>query len=330
MGCTAERFGTVYVTSGITDEVITIDAASGVVRENLRLDPRRHETDEPHGLAVSPDGRHLYATVSHGESTLWKFELEGDRLVGRVPLGIAGGARIGITPDGARAFIPDYDRGTSGAVSNVAVVELHDMIVTNRLPVCVGPHDAQVAPSGTDVAITCSLSDEIVVLDTRTLAEKHRFFVSDAPGPAGAPAHKPLNVVWSSGGDLLYVALHMADVIGIYAPDGTAAGRIPTGAAPAQIAITDDGATLVTANRGDGSVTIVELGDTPTPTNVRLNVQHPHGIALSDDDSTAFVSFEGSTTGHGGVVAVDLSSRTVLWTTEAGAFNLGVVYRPAS
>jgi len=123
--------------------------------------------------------------------------------------------------------------------------------------------------------------------------------------------------------------MHMADAIGVFAPDGRAAGKIPTGAGPAQVAITADGATLITANRRDGSISIIELGETPTTTNIALNVAHPHGIALSENDSIAFVSFEGSTTGHGGVVAVDLSARTVLWTTEAGAFNLGIVYRPA-
>jgi DNA-binding beta-propeller fold protein YncE len=212
--------------------------------------------------------------------------------------------------------------------SDVAVVDLYDMMVAHRLTLCAGPHDAQVSPSGNEVAVTCSLSDEMIVLDVTTLEEKHRFFVTDDPSPANAPTHKPLNVVWSPGGDLLYVAMHVADAVGIFTPDGRAAGTILTGAGPAQIAITEDGATLITANRGDGSISIVELGETPATTNVSLNVSHPHGIALSQNDAIAFVSFEGNTTGHGGVVAVDLSAPTILWTTEAGAFNLGVVYRP--
>ena len=106
--------GRVYLGSGMTDRVFVLDARDGHVVDTLPLDPRRGETDEPHGLAVAPDGRHWYATLSHGEPTLWKFESDGDRLVGRLRLGVPGAARIGITPDGARAFIPDYWRTGQG------------------------------------------------------------------------------------------------------------------------------------------------------------------------------------------------------------------------
>ena len=49
--CTVDRNASVYVTSGITDEIIGIDAATGMVQRSIPLDPRRHETDEPHGPA---------------------------------------------------------------------------------------------------------------------------------------------------------------------------------------------------------------------------------------------------------------------------------------
>ncbi|NIU77918.1 MAG: hypothetical protein GWN71_31500, partial [Gammaproteobacteria bacterium] len=79
---TGDQAGRVYLGSGMTDRVFVLDSRDGAVLDTLTLDPRRGETDEPHGLAVAPDGRHWYATLSHGEPTLWKFESDGDRLVG--------------------------------------------------------------------------------------------------------------------------------------------------------------------------------------------------------------------------------------------------------
>jgi hypothetical protein len=87
-----------YMTSGFTDEVLRIDPADGSIISRISTEVRRDEVDEPHAVAISPDGKHWYATVAHGEPTLWKYEVQGDRLVGRVTLPTAGAARIGITP----------------------------------------------------------------------------------------------------------------------------------------------------------------------------------------------------------------------------------------
>ena len=58
--------GRLYVTSGFTDEIWILDAASGREIGVRDVDRRRGETDEPHGVAVAPDGHHWYATLSHG------------------------------------------------------------------------------------------------------------------------------------------------------------------------------------------------------------------------------------------------------------------------
>jgi hypothetical protein len=61
--------GRLLVTSGFTDQVFVLDAATGAVLDSLSLDRRPGERDEPHGVAVAPDGRLWYATLSHGEAT---------------------------------------------------------------------------------------------------------------------------------------------------------------------------------------------------------------------------------------------------------------------
>jgi DNA-binding beta-propeller fold protein YncE len=308
--------------------VFQLDAASGTVVETFSLDVRRAETDEPHALERDPRGRFWYVSVAHGDPTLWKYEVGSNRLVGRVALGTAGAGRIGITPDGARAFIPDYYRSGGALRSEVAVVRLETLEVVDRLTICVAPHDAKVDPSGSLVAIACSKSDEIVVLDAATLEERQRFSVAADPGDPGFPRYRPLNLVWSPAGDRLYVALHETGEVRAFTGEGVLRDQVSVGAGPAQLAISEDGRLLATANRGDGSMSIVALPELAERARVPLGVAHPHGVTLSPDGRQAFVTYEGDTSTPGGVVAVDMARHEVVWETEAGAFNLGIIYVP--
>jgi len=319
----AERL---YVTSGFTDEVLRLDAGSGAVVRRIPTERRRDEVDEPHAVAIAPDGRHWYVSVAHGEPTLWKFEASGDRLVGRVTLPTAGAARIGITPDGTRAFVPDYDRSQPGVPGRVAVVDLADLNVVAAPVVCDGPHHAEVSPSGDLVAVACSLGDEIVLLDASTLAERGRFAAGPEAGPPGQPVLKPLNLEWSPDGTTLWVGLHLAGAVRAFRATGEILGTVPVGAGPAQIALTADGSTLVVANRGDASVSLVDAGSMVETARIPLGAEHPHGIALDQEGTRAFVSCEGTPRTAGRAVAVDLARRSVLWSAEAGAYTLGAAY----
>jgi len=322
----AER---VYVGSGLTDEVFVLDGASGRILDTLALDPRPGEMDEPHGLAAAPDGRHWYATVSHGEPTLWKFEREGDRLVGRLRLGIPGAGRIGITPDGARAFIPDYWRSGQGRESQVAVVSLHDLVIEAAPTVCPAPHDAVVDPQGSRVAITCVLGDEVVVLDAGSIDVLARFAVGTDPGDPGSPRYRPLNLVWSVTGDALFVTLAMGDAVGVYDPAGTPLGRVAVGEMPTQLALSPDGSFLVVVNRLGGSLSVIDTETLLERSRIVLpDAPHPHGIALGGDGRVAYVSYEGTVESAGGALAVDLVAERVVWRTAAGAYALGVTVLP--
>jgi len=315
-----------YVTSGYTDEVLRLDPSDGSVERRIPTDRRRDEVDEPHGIAVGPGARHWYVTVAHGEPTLWKYELQGDRLIGRAVLPTAGAARIGITPDGARAFVPDYDRSRPGIAGRVAVVRLSDLSVEAAPAVCGAPHHAEVDPAGEVVAVACSASDEIVLLDAATTEERIRFPVGPEAGPAGSPVLKPLNLAWSPDGRTLWAGLHLAGAVRAFGRDGEIVATVEVGSMPGQLAITPDGSTLVVVNRGDGSLSLVSTDTRLEVGRVPLGAEHPHGVALDPSGSRAFVACEGTPESMGRVVAVDLETAKVLWSVDAGAYDLGVAY----
>ena len=318
--------GRLYVTSGFTDTVLVLDAVDGGRLRAVPVDRRRGEVDEPHGVATAPDGKHWYLTLSHGDPTLWKFEREGDRLVGRVSLGLPGAARIGLTPDGRRAFVPDYFRSGEGRTSGLGVVSLDRLEVLARPTLCPAPHDAQVDPTGRRVAVACSLSDEIVMLDAEGFGEIGRFYVDRAPGPPGAPRFKPMNVAWSPGGDTLYVALHLEGAVRAFGSDGATLGTARVGSGPAQIALTPDGATLVVANRMDRSVSLVDAARLEERALVAIDRAHPHGVALDRRGQWAFVTCEGEVGETGGVVAIGVADGRIRWSVAAGVYTLGIAW----
>lgn len=324
-----------YVTSGFTDEVIILSAATGDVLGRRFLDVRPEDRDEPHGVAVSPDGLYWYATVARGQPSLWKFDTAGDRFVERVPLPTRGAARVALSPDGARAVVPDYWLGGLGAPSRIAVVALDGMEVVASPRVCPAPHHAAWDPSGGRIAVTCSLADEVVVLDGTDLEPRARFSVTpagdgSAPPPTrpGNPRAQPMDLAWAPDGSRIYLSLMRAGRVAAYTPDGTRVWSARTGDSPVQVALTPDGGWLVVANRGDGTLALVDTRNGRARSLALTDALHPHGVALSPDGRVAYVTYEGTTRSPGGVVAVDLTSGAILWRTPAGVFTLGVALLP--
>ena len=105
-------------------------------------------------------------------------------------------------------------------------------------------------------------------------------------------------------------------------------GAVQVGAGPAQIALSGDGRTLVSANRNDRSISIVQLPQMRESARVDIGRPHPLGIALDGAGRLAYVTYEGDTGSKGGVVAIDLEAAEPIWTAEAGAFTLGIAYSP--
>lgn len=319
--------GTLYLTSGASDAIVVLDARDGTHRGELPMDRRAGELDEPHGVAVSPDGAYLYATLAHGEPSLWKFERPGDRLVGRLSLGTAGAARVAVSPDGATGFVADYERGSGGLPGEVVAVGLADLVIRARARPCSAPHDARADPTGSILAVACSLSDEVVFLDAATLRERGRVAAGPRPGPAGAPRYRPMNLAWVRP-DLLAVTLAAASEVLFLDSAGAERARVRVGAGPAQIAADPGSGRLVVANRGDRSASILRVEPFAEAARVDLAVEHPHGVAIDPASGTAYVSYEGSVDGSGGAVAIDVGSGDVDWRAAAGFYTLGVAFAP--
>ena len=92
---------------------------------------------------------------------------------------------------------------------------------------------------------------------------------------------------------------------------------------PTQLAATADGRLVVVSR--SGSISVVDMASLSEVRRIELaDAPFPHGVALSSDGHTAFVSFEGTVESLGGALAVDIDSGRVRWRMRAGAYTLGI------
>jgi DNA-binding beta-propeller fold protein YncE len=140
------------------------------------------ETEGPHGLRVSRDGRYLYMTTGHGipDGKLWKIETGADTVVDRPTLLGYFPATVDLTPDGLYAFVANFNLHGEHIPSSVSVVYTPTLTEVTQTETCVMPHGARMHPSGDFLYSACMMDDEIVEIDTHSFDVARR-----GSGPRG-------------------------------------------------------------------------------------------------------------------------------------------------
>ena len=136
------------------------------------------DPDGPHGVALAPDGGHLFVTTGHGTpyGSLWKYSTRGDRLEGRVELGLFP-ATLQVSPDGYLAYVVNFNLHGDMVPSSVSVVATDEMLEVARIQTCVMPHGSRLNARGTKHYSACMMDDELVEIDTRSLAVSRTFLL---------------------------------------------------------------------------------------------------------------------------------------------------------
>ena len=149
------------------------------------------EVAGPHGVAVSPDGRHFYVSTAHGFpfGSLWKYTTVGDTLVGRIELGNFP-ATLQTTPDGQYVYVVNFNLHGEMVPSSVSIVHAPEMVEVARVTTCTMPHGSRLNPQGTKHYSACMMDDMLVEIDTRTIGISRHFSLrkGSPDGPCRRPA----------------------------------------------------------------------------------------------------------------------------------------------
>jgi YVTN family beta-propeller protein len=265
----------VYVANTQANSVSVIDTASNQVTATIPTGP----FSGPYTLAISPDGRTVWAANLVGNSvieisTQTKSVVGAPIPVGDEPFGIA------ITPDGRRAYVNNAGNG------NVSVVDLQSrQVVGLPIPLPGGaaakPLGVAISPDGARAYVTDGDGETVSVIDTATNQ------IVGAPIEVGLGPH---GIAITPDGKRLYVANNDSAAVSVI--DTTtlqAGGPIAVGEDPSGVAITPDGARAYVANFGSDSVSLVDAG-----ANVEVaaipEIDGAEYLALTPDGSRGYVS----------------------------------------
>jgi DNA-binding beta-propeller fold protein YncE len=310
------------------------------------------ETEGPHGVSISADGRWLHMTTGHGlpDGGYWKYEIGPDTVVGPfVPLGNFP-ATIDVTPDGLYAFIVNFNLHGEHEPSSVSVVYTGDNVEVARTTTCVMPHGSRMGNIGIFHYSVCMMDDQLVEIDTRTFEVSRRFSVAkgaEAPiAPAGGHAQHMAGAGAASGRDMvheptcsptwaqpaangrhIFVACNRSDeILEIDLEAWTLRRSMKTGRAPYNLAVSPDGKSLVVTLKAARSVEFIDLTNGRSLGSAETSTTVVHGVVISPDSKYAFVSVEGVGAEPGKVDIFDIAARTRVASVEVGQQASGIAF----
>jgi DNA-binding beta-propeller fold protein YncE len=347
----------VFIGSEATDKIALVrfgPRGARVERENMTgIMPA--DVDGPHGVAVSPDGRFYYVTTAHGTpyGFLWKYATANDSLAGKVMLGNFP-ATLQLTPDGAFAYVVNFNLHGEMVPSSVSIVSTDEMVEVARVQTCTMPHGSRINVQGTKQYSACMMDDMVVEIDTRTFGVSRHFMLTKGKehGMSGAPAQhraagptaahdagghgmeapKPGDVscspTWaqpSASGDKIYVACNKAsEIVEIDAGSWALTRRIPAGPGVYNLGVTHDGKLLIATNKRGQSVSLIDIASGREVARIATKRPVVHGVAVSPDDRYAFISVEGIGSAPGTLEVIDLRALQSVAQVDVGQMAGGI------
>jgi len=332
VGGPPDRDYLLFVVSETADQISLVRFGPGGLRvdHSLKTGLMPSRINGPHGVAVSPDGKAYYVTVAHGTpaGSLWKYSTVGDTVLGRAELGNFP-ATVQVTPDGALAFVANFNLYGDRVPSSVSVVFTPEMTELARIPTCSMPHGSRLNPEGTRHYSVCMMDDELVEIDTRALRVSRRLMLGAAHASAvstrGAPHCMPTWVQPSTDGRNVYVACNgSSEILEVDVPEWALRRRLPAGDGVYNLAVTHNGRYLLGTNKRGQSVSVVDLGSGAEAAQIRTRRGVVHGVVVSPDDRYAFVTEEGVASDPGTVEVLDLEQLHSVASVDVGQQAAGI------
>lgn len=192
----------VYVAAESDDVVqrVSFDANAnqGWVDATISVGKLPTETDGPHGLTISPDKKHWFVTIAHGNpyGYLAKYSTETHELKGTVDLGLFP-ASMEISEFTGLLYAVNFNLHGEMEPSTMMVVDPETMDLIAEIPTGIMPHGTRMNSNGTKAYHVSMMSDELIEVDTygldvsRTLSLKVSMN-SNAAGDQNHEHHSPM------------------------------------------------------------------------------------------------------------------------------------------
>ena len=218
-----------------------VDLERRAVRATYDLKPHA----QPHGIAVSRDGRLVWVTVEGSQSVL-ELEAASGKILRSWKTGQNVSHMLVATPDEKKLYVANIGSGS------VTVVERAGGAVRS-IPTGAGAEGIDVSPDGREVWVTNREANTVSVLDTKTDAVVASF---ESGGKF------PIRVKLTPDGRQAWVSNATSNAVAVFdAKARKLLGTIEVGAVPVGILIAPDGKRAYVANTNANQVTAVDVAE---------------------------------------------------------------------
>jgi YVTN family beta-propeller protein len=273
----------VYISNEYSADISVIDSATDEVIATIDISGRPGEV-RPRGLAVSPDGRHIYVSVSDFHPTLETDEdmiAVIDVLTNEVVQQIRAGGnpeRVAATPDGTEVWAALEAVAQGGGW----LVETGEEIA--RFRVGIEAEGVDVSPDGRWVYITAETTHTVTVFDRHEMEVLKHFLVGN----------RPREVRFSIDGTRAYVTAEIGGTVSVV--DTSTHEVIDTinlglDSRPVEIAVDPIRPRIYVVGGGTSAVYVIDTESHEVIATIREQMgRRPWGIAITPDGSKIYTA----------------------------------------
>jgi YVTN family beta-propeller protein len=341
--------GKVYFTSQAVDLVGVLDLQTGLVIRYVTVGnelPFSTAPQAPHNVQIDDQGRYYYVTMI-GANLLKKYDALTNELLAETPVGTSP-AHVVITADGSKAYVTNFDLN----VGRVYVLDTGTMQVTRVIAIpglMRGTHGARLSHDGRYCYIGSNGSDLMQVIRTDTDEVIAHIPVAPDVPPVGSFVYRPYQIAVRSDDRFIYLTNNnQASVSVIERIPATQPGDedqfvfvrlVAVESRPLQCEVTRDMRYLLVCNQASRSVSVIDT-DTYEVVHIRNVGPQPHGIDITEDSRTAYVTCENQgggepahhplvgSTAPGFIAVIDVTTKSLVRRIEVGGFAAGVSITP--
>jgi YVTN family beta-propeller protein len=253
------------------------------------------------GVAVTPDGRRMYATNRDVPEVI-VFDARTNVPLKVIPVGTTTQDNLGVTmsPDGERVYVANQVSGT------VTVIATETNTVTQVIRTGAEPIWITFSADGSRAYVSNQVSGTISVIATASGT------VINTIGSFSCPFHSKIT---NDGKTLMVSSQCDATLKFVNLETNTVINSIFIGNIPRGIALTPDGKRAYVTNFGSNVVQVVDVA-TQSNLNTPITVGgQPWGIAMTSGGKAYVANF-----GDGSISVIDTSTNTVTATLRARSF----------
>jgi YVTN family beta-propeller protein len=248
--------------------------------------------DNANGVAITPDGRRMYAADRDVPKVI-VFDTTTNVPLAQIPIG-NGPLSVAITPDGKHVYATNQIDGTVSVIAT-ATNQVVDTIATGVEPIWVTFN-----ANGTRAYVSNQVSGSLSVVATASNS-----VIATIPGFCN-----PFHSAFAHGGRLLFVSSQCDSTVKVVdTVTNLVINSIPVGPLPRGIAFSPDGRRAYVANFAGNAVDVLDV-DSQTNLGIPITVGNsPWGLAMAPNGKAYVANF-----GDGTVSVIDTSTNSVVAT----------------